>query len=248
MQATQKNQTTVKSPVTRFERHEKKYWLDKHQYLSVLEGMQNYMKQDDYGLYTVCSLYCDNSRKAIARQAAEKPKYREKLRLRSYGVPTPQSTVFIELKKKYNGVSYKRRVSLPYFEAEQYLFSGIMPQTDSQIMREIDWFKTQHQLRPAVLLCYDRTAFFCPQSPALRITFDQNIRWRSSSLAPANGTGGHCLCGQGRYLMEVKTDGAIPLWLSALLSANGVYPVSFSKFMAACNLQAQPKECSLNAG
>lgn len=213
-----------------FERHEKKYMLTKSQCMVFKKRIVPFMEHDQYGLHTICSVYYDTEDYQIIRNAGEKPAYKEKLRLRSYGVPRADDTVFLELKKKFNGVTYKRRMPMCMREAGAYLQAGIRPAQTGQIFEEIDWFRRFHQLEPKVLLCYDRIALFGKEDPQLRITFDTDIRWRSSGLDLSKGDYGKALIGPDKTLMEIKTLGPIPCWLSGMLSAVGAYPISFSKY------------------
>ena len=57
----------------------------------------------------------------LIRASLEKPAYKEKLRLRSYGVTEPGGEVFLELKKKYKGIVYKRRITLPEDAAGEFI-------------------------------------------------------------------------------------------------------------------------------
>ena len=86
---------------TVFKRYEKKYMLTKEQYESFKEDIDDFMKIDEYGLSTICNIYYDTVDYKLISRSIEKPIYKEKIRLRSYGIPTPDSTVFLELKKKY---------------------------------------------------------------------------------------------------------------------------------------------------
>jgi len=228
-----------------FERHEKKYLLTKQQYSLISNFLRQYMEADEYGLHTVCSLYFDTDRYDIIRASNEKPVYKEKLRLRSYGTPRPDDLVFLELKKKLDGVVYKRRISLPLLEAERYLRAGIRPEQTSQIFEEIDWFVQRYHPKPKALLCCDRLALSGSDDPAFRITFDFKIRWRSEDLRLARGSHGASLIPPQFCLMEVKTSGSIPLWLGRFLSNQGIYPTSFSKY-GICykeNLKAREGVC-----
>ena len=122
---------------TVFERTEKKYILTLAQRRELLKRIAEHIKPDEYGESTVCSLYFDTDDYRLIRRSMEKPVYKEKLRLRSYSTPKRDSNVFLELKKKYNGVVYKRRKTMKLGEAKDYLKYGVMPD-DSQIMRELD--------------------------------------------------------------------------------------------------------------
>ena len=130
-----------------FERYEKKYRLTAAQQRMVLEGMRPYMKKDAYGAYTICNIYYDTDDWRLIRASLEKPVYKEKLRVRSYGVPDGDGKVFVELKKKYDGVVYKRRVTMGAGEAAPFL-AGDIPNAHGQIGQEILWFQRFYQARP----------------------------------------------------------------------------------------------------
>lgn len=212
-----------------FTRMESKYLLGSDEYQAVLTALGKHMQEDEYGAYTICNIYFDTEDFALARNSIEKPLYKEKLRLRSYGVPDQGSPVFVELKKKFQGVVYKRREEMPLHEAKNLLLHG-MRTKDSQILREISAFLSFYRPVPKLCLSYDRTAFWSPEDPGLRVTFDSRIRCRDSDLDLTKGAWGRALLEEGQYLMEIKALRAMPLWLARLLSECGIYPTSFSKY------------------
>jgi SPX domain protein involved in polyphosphate accumulation len=188
-----------------FKRYELKYMLTKDQRDQIQELMNEHMVADKYGKNTILSLYLDTPDYLLIRRSLEKPTYKEKLRLRSYGQAGEDKDVFLEMKKKYEGVVYKRRIVLPERQAAAYM-SGeqALPQqaAESQIGKELEYFRRFYgDLRPAVYLCYDRTAFCCPQSPELRVTFDRNVRWRTDALALTAEPGGEPLLPEGTVLL-----------------------------------------------
>jgi hypothetical protein len=213
-----------------FQRVEKKYLLTQAQYAALSEGMRPYLRRDEYGRYTICNLYYDTDDFRLIRASLEKPVYKEKLRLRSYGVPTDTDKVFVELKKKFDGVVYKRRTVLECARAAAYLSGGACPLPGDQICREIDWFLGSYPLSPKVFLAYEREALAGADDPQLRVTFDTGLRWRTDQLDLRFGDQGDPLLMDGKILMEIKIPGAAPLWLSHLLSEAQVYPTSFSKY------------------
>ena len=213
-----------------FKRTEKKYLLTAEQYEALWERMSPYLEPDDYPLSTVCSIYYDTDDYSLIRHSIEGPVYKEKLRLRSYNVPGQEDPVFVELKKKYKGVVYKRRVQLPEREAAAWLNEGRRPAQDGQMLREIDWFLHSVRPRAKVYLACDRLAWRAKEDPELRITFDESIRWREDRLRMDQGGDGEELLPQGHVLMEIKLPEAAPLWLAHLLSELEVYPTSFSKY------------------
>lgn len=215
---------------TVFKRHEKKYLLGTRQYQALTELLAPHMEQDEYGLHTICTLYFDTDDWRSVRQREDRTAYREKLRVRSYGVPGANDIVFLELKKKVDGVTYKRRLPLTESEAKTYLRYGHVAFEENQVFGEIDWFVQQNSPEAKFIICYDRIALAGIEDPELRITFDAGIRYRRESLDLTRGDWGSRLLGPGEILMEIKTPGAIPLWLAGLLSRAEAYPTSFSKY------------------
>lgn len=213
-----------------FERCEKKYLLTRGQYDCLLCLMIDKVEADDFGKYTVSNVYFDTRDYELIRTSLEKPVYKEKLRLRGYGTIKEDSRVFIELKKKYDGVVYKRRVPMALWEARKYLYYGIYPDGESQILREIDYTLKRQELKPMAFIAYERLAFSAKQDQDLRITFDLDIRARSYSLDLHKGHYGTRILDRDKLIMEIKTTGAMPVWLVRLLSELAIYPTSFSKY------------------
>lgn len=213
-----------------FKRYEKKYLLTDEQYETLFAQLEPHIQPDEYPSSTVCSIYYDSEDYRLIRHSLDKPVYKEKLRLRSYGVPGPEDPVFVELKKKYKGIVYKRRVTMPAARAAAWLAGEAEPTEDGQMIREIQWFMDQNRPEPRVLIACDRTAWRSREDPELRITFDRNIRWRQTELDLCAGSDGEALLAGGRVLMEIKIPGAAPLWLAGLLSELALYPTSFSKY------------------
>ena len=213
-----------------FKRVEKKYLLSEETYHQLLNSLESYMNVDEYGLHTICNIYYDTNQYDLIRHSIEKPPYKEKLRIRSYGIPTEESTVFVEIKKKFKGVVYKRRISMPLKKATLFLNHGIAPKENSQIVNEIKYFIQLYHPVPKQYIAYDRIALYGKEDPELRITFDSNIRGRKEDLDLECGDDGEPLLSPGERLMEIKIAGAMPIWLAHLLSELEIYPTSFSKY------------------
>ncbi|HWQ96797.1 MAG TPA: polyphosphate polymerase domain-containing protein [Clostridia bacterium] len=211
-----------------FERFEEKYLLTAAQYQKVLAGLRGRMQPDLFGRSTVSSIYYDTPDYRLIRSSLDKPDYKEKLRVRAYGMPTVQSRAFVELKKKVDGIVYKRRAEMELSEAN-LLLAGKQTEQDSQIIREIRYFVGFYQPQPSVFLSYKRVAYTGAEN-GLRITFDDDIRFRTSAIRLTAGIWGQELLAPGMTLMEIKAPGAMPLWLCELLNHNGIYPASFSKY------------------
>lgn len=210
-----------------FERYEKKYMLTADEYSDIVKIIRKHMEPDTHGKHTVCSIYFDTDDYRLIRTSIEKPLYKEKLRLRSYGVLKEGDCAFIELKKKFNRVVYKRRVPILCGGKDRYEFKDDMSCSEKQILREIDWFIQVYSPVPKVFIACDRIAY--SGSHGLRITFDFDMRWRDTVLNLTSGTWGSPVAGSG-ILMEIKAGGAFPLWLAEALSEESIFPVSFSKY------------------
>lgn len=214
-----------------FKRYELKYLLTRQQKYRLLQVMQAYMALDRYGCSVIRNLYYDTETYRLVRSSIEKPIYKEKLRVRSYGKPGPHDEVFVELKKKYDGVVYKRRIAMPQDEATDFIAGDAVPAAPSQICEEIDYFCRHYEtLRPAVFLSYEREAYYSKGNSDFRVTFDENILARRQELTLGAGIWGTPLLGKGEVLMEIKTSGGIPLWMTEFLSCKRVYKNSFSKY------------------
>ena len=214
-----------------FKRYEKKYLLTEAQYEAMRLGMAAYMKPDEHPRYSISNIYYDTEHHDLIRASLEKPIYKEKLRVRSYGVPGDGDNAFVEIKKKFDGVVYKRRVTVTAAEAAQWLQGGEAP-SDSQISREIEWFLRRYRPVPAVYIAYDREAYAGRENGELRVTFDRNLRWRDRDIDLRCGEGCRPIDTGGQILMEIKIPGAAPLWLARLLSENRIVSTSFSKYGA----------------
>lgn len=219
-----------KDIVYSFERYEKKYFINESQKNVFLKRICDYIKPDEYGRYTVCNIYYDTCDWRIIRTSLEKPVYKEKLRVRSYGTPTVGGTVFAELKKKYKGIVYKRRIIETADGVEGFLNGFDNYENLSQIGREIYRFQELYKSVPKVFIGYDRTAFSGSLDGSIRITFDTNIRWRNTELDLRCGDFGRPLVNDRSILMEIKTPGVYPLWLAHALSDIAAFPCSFSKY------------------
>ena len=211
-----------------FKRYEIKYLLDSRRYSAVRRAMEGRTVGDEYGRSTVCNVYYDTPDHRIIRRSLEKPPYKEKMRLRSYGTPRGDSKVFLELKKKYDAVVYKRRADMTYDAALKFIEQ---PHPYSQITREIAYFMEFYgTLYPAMFISYAREAFFGADDRDLRLTVDTDLLWRTEAVGLAAGVYGSPILAPGTVLMELKIAGAVPLWLSEVLAREKIYPTSFSKY------------------
>jgi SPX domain protein involved in polyphosphate accumulation len=221
-----------------FNRYENKYLMDSKAFYALYNRLLTYMELDEYNkndqFYSISNLYYDTEHDSLIRNSLAKPKYREKLRIRAYGVPEQNAKVYLELKKKVFGLVNKRRTALRLGEAYSFAGTGIKPELqpymNRQVVQEIDYFLGRYDLQPKVYLAYERIAMFDKSGRDLRITFDTNIRSRRYDLQLEAGDHGEPLMDRGQWLMEVKAEKTIPVWLSHMLSEHQMFRTSFSKY------------------
>lgn len=220
-----------------FNRRETKYLLTYEQAEAFLRETNNILSRDKYGEYSICNLYLDTDDFYFIEHSLDRPAYKEKLRIRSYGNATHETKIFLEIKKKNRGVVYKRRITIPFGEAADYVHKGIKPTSldgfsAHQIFEEIDYLMKKYEPEPKLYLAYDREAYFMTEHPEVRITFDSNIRgrWENITLTTDENTTLLDTGTENYRLMEIKSGRAIPLEITAILSKLKIYPVSFSKY------------------
>ena len=177
------------------------------------------------------------------RRSVEKPAYKEKLRIRSYAQAEADSTVFVELKKKYDQVVYKRRIALPQQQALDWVCRRSPCPVDTQISREIDYFIDFYgKPQPTVFLAYRREAYYDVGGGDFRITFDDQILFRQTDLSLSSAVYGTPILPEDMVLMELKCAGGIPLWMTQVLSREKLYKTSFSKYGIAYERLMRPSQ------
>lgn len=215
----------------KFKRTEKKYLLESAAYEKLVRELSKYMDKDKYFDSDIMSLYYDTPDYRLIRASIEKPVFKEKIRLRSYGVPSDSDKVFLEYKRKYKGVVYKRRSAMPLGDAKIFTAGGETEPRNGQIERELRYaFEFYPQLAPRMLITYHRHAYVGKGGKELRITFDDKVTYRGYDLDLGCGVYGRQLLKSGQRLMEIKLSGSMPLWLSGLLDELKLYPTGFSKY------------------
>lgn len=224
-----------------FKRYELKYLLSTRQKELLLKAMEPYMALDQYGRTTIRNIYYDTDNFRLVRHSIDHPAYKEKLRVRSYSQAKPEDKVFVELKKKYESVVYKRRMTISDEQASDWLGGRIALPVHSQIAEEVEYFRSYYKtLKPKVFLSYEREAFYSLSGDDFRVTFDENILTRSEELSLGSEIYGTPLLETGLILMEIKTPGGIPLWMTHFLTSQHLYKTSFSKYGTAYEKMIYP--------
>lgn len=221
-----------------FNRYEIKFLLNKNQLEKLKKEISKHMYLDEYNknkeFYTISNIYYDTNDDYLIRNSLSKPLYKEKVRLRAYGVPKSDEKVYLEIKKKYNSIVNKRRTSILLDDAKSFIETGIKPKLkpfmNEQVLSELEYTIGLYNLMPKAYIAYDRRAYFGIADPDFRLTIDTNIRTRRYDLKLENGDYGELLLPRGQYLMELKTAGGIPEWIAGFLSENNIFKTSFSKY------------------
>lgn len=213
-----------------FKRHELKYIITNDQMNELISLFSNYLNEDKYFRSTISNIYYDTPNFYLIRNSIEKPQYKEKIRIRGYNNINNEDLVFVEVKKKYNGVVYKRRESIPYISARLFFDQKVRP-NDLQITKEIEYSINYYQnLKPTIFLSYERIAYIGKEDENFRITFDKNIIWRDYDVCLTKGAYGNLLLPQNLVLLEVKTLYGLPRWLLDFFGKNNIYKQSYSKY------------------
>ena len=218
------------APIVVMKRYELKYLLDREQTEFLKEKLEGHMRLDQYGRTSIASLYYDTPNYQLIRTSVEKPPFKEKIRLRSYGLATQDSPVYLELKRKAYGIVYKRRVQTTIPLVEKFFAGSGDICAPGQINREITYFRDYYKtLVPACLIIYDREAFFEPGGD-LRLTIDHHPRYRTDHLDLTYSMDGLPLRPPGHTILEIKVQEAMPLWLTHILDEGQIFKNSFSKY------------------
>ncbi|MBO7376211.1 MAG: polyphosphate polymerase domain-containing protein [Clostridia bacterium] len=227
----------VENPVVVMKRFELKYIITREQEDYFRQAIGGRMLPDRFGKTSIQSLYYDTPEYRLISASIENPLFKEKIRLRSYGIATDDSPVFLELKRKAYGIVYKRRVesTIPlvnkFFAKDGDICAG------GQINSELVYFRDYYRdLAPACLIIYDRTAFFEPDGE-LRLTIDSCPRYRTDDMDIRHPVDGIPLLDPGCSVLEIKVQESMPLWLTEILSRGRIYKTSFSKVGAAYKMQ-----------
>lgn len=214
-----------------FRRREEKYVLTPEQQTALLDMIEPYLRKEHYFKGTNCSLYFDTDDWYLLLRSLEKPLYREKVRVRSYGVPNLNDTVFLEIKKKFKKIGSKRRVPVKLADLYNYLDGhGTLKTDNPQIEAELDYCFQHYQLKPKLMIIYDRLSYCGKDDATLRVTFDFNVRGRADNLRLEQGDQGRPYFQHGEIVMEVKATHGYPMWFTQALSKLQLYPTSFTKY------------------
>lgn len=218
-----------KPVIDTFQRVEDKYRMSREEAREILEEMKGHIKKDFYFQYTVHNIYYDSKDAQMIISSLNRDRFKEKLRLRCYEQPSGDTMCFLETKKKYADIVYKKRITLSHNEAMAYMNHGIPHHVHNNTAEEIDFLKNYYDCEPKTMILYDRTCFSSISEADVRITFDANIRYRLDDINLTERGDETKLIGQD-VVMEIKAMDRYPMWLVEILSKRKLYKQSFSKY------------------
>jgi len=216
-----------------FKRIERKYLINQKQYINLKEIMENYTVEDSHGQSKICNVYFDTKNYDLIRTSIEGPVYKDKIRIRSYNTPKADTPIFLEIKRKSEGIVSKRRIQAPLNEVNEFIKTGEIKninQVDKQVLKELKYYFNLYKLKPTAYVSYDRSAYYAKDDNEFRITIDSNIIARNYDLCLEKGSYGTRILNSNLYLLEVKTSEKIPLWFVKALSKENIGPAGFSKY------------------
>jgi len=215
--------------ITVMKRYEMKYILSKEQLAYLKDALKDHMVVDQYGKTSIASIYYDTPDYRLIRASIEKPAYKEKIRLRSYGLIVNGKPAYLEIKRKCQGVVYKRRVETSEEETHDFLTYRSDEIGEGQIAKEMAYTRDYYQtLEPKIMIAYDRTSYKEIVGD-IRLTIDENPRYRAYDLNLHTSMDGTPLLEPGCAILEIKVQQQMPLWLTSILSLGKIYKTNFSK-------------------
>lgn len=224
-----------RSVLCSFKRYERKYLVSKSKAQDFLSLVSDRLSFDAFCVggrkYRIYNIYFDTDDFAVIRESVSKPAFKEKARFRAYDNYAETGMGFLEIKRKIRGVVVKRRIALSEPDALRFVSTGVLPpDLDGQMARELKWYFDCNDVGPRAYISYDRMAFFCTDDKNIRVTFDDNILYRTHDVSVLAGDDGQSLLPSDICILELKFAEAMPVWMASALSECEIYPHSFSKY------------------
>jgi hypothetical protein len=191
--------------------------------------------------YTVRSIYFDSPSYDFYFEKVEGIKNRKKVRLRGYDEHSLTDKVFLEIKRKYDIPIVKFRAPIQYKEAMQVLKEKSLngfEMANLHDKKKLDNTKRffyqvfSKNLRPVVLVVYEREAYLSKFDKTVRVTFDKDLRgaaypaleglYNDTSLLPVM---------RDFFILEVKFNKSFPKWLAPILATHDLKRRAASKYV-----------------
>jgi hypothetical protein len=217
-------------------RFELKYCINYFQYLKVVNAITPYMEKDIYtqnapdNRYLVRSLYFDSSDYKAYEQKMSGDCNRVKFRLRAYQKTLENNpNVRVELKIREGNAMRKKSVFVPIDEYQYFMIHNHWKNISDPITTEFERQRVLQNLKPVILIEYDREGYKTRIKSDLRITFDHQVRSLDEKDLFSNNNFFQRL--YPKYIvMEIKFANSNPQWLSKLVKNHGLKVIAFSKY------------------
>jgi len=226
----------------RFQRRELKYYLPKQLYPELIRLIRPYMTLDEHlkrneaKSYLVRSLYLDTDDFRFYHEKLAGSHTRRKFRIRGYN--DERSEVFLEVKRKYNNIIVKERALIHHEELPKILdrYGGYHPdgkRSDAEIkvINSFLLFVPMLQLRPAVLVAYEREAYTGIFDDGVRLTLDRNLRCLSGRIADdIFYTGTDWRFVNNRCILELKFNNTLPFFFKRVIQKLNLWAEAIPKY------------------
>ncbi|MBV6438498.1 MAG: polyphosphate polymerase domain-containing protein [Haliscomenobacteraceae bacterium CHB4] len=231
-------------------RYEFKYLVPVKHYEALHSAVVPFLRPDGFasqqpnGMYTVRSIYFDTPGFEMFHTKVDGIAHRMKVRLRGYNQGNEHSTVFMEIKRKYEGPILKNRCKAPYGVVLQ-LFKGVPIESfngeisNHDNARRFFYQILSRNLRPVVNVIYEREPFLGatldPEND-FRLTFDLHLRSVAyPGVDKLFDEAGATFAFPGYFIMEVKFNRYCPAWIKPVLEGFQLRKEPASKYVGTIN-------------
>jgi len=217
-------------------RIESKYRISYFQYLKLRYAIIPYMKKDRFTLkapgkgYLVRSLYYDTYDYRAYHEKMSGDCDRIKFRLRSYSEVLDNNTIIrAELKVRKANIVEKHSAFITTDEYRFFLKHRCWPSHDNSILTEFERYLHLQELRPQVLIAYEREGYESRNHDDVRVTFDHRVRSAQADKLFQNHLFFKVHHPHG-VVLEIKFKDEFPEWLKLLAQSYGLKVIANSKF------------------
>lgn len=218
------------------------------QYLNY-DGFSNKMPDKEY---TVRSTYFDSPDLQSYHEKLSGVRIRNKFRIRGYNLKTPESYVFVEIKRRDTSYISKDRALVLYSDLYKFLASsdlGFVQNHSVEYEKRVSsarnflYYMHRNRLQPMIVVSYERRAFECKFNSGLRVTFDMNVRSRLTHTMDDlfDNENMAKLYPNGDFVLEVKYGAVLPSWVPGIINKYSLRKESISKYTLSMDIHMQNK-------
>ncbi len=188
--------------------------------------------------YTVRSIYFDTEDLRFYFDKLDSVRVRKKLRVRTYNLAEDAAPAFLEIKRKIGRRGLKERLMIDIGEVEPAINGAdpeeVLPGLPFLSRKVLDKFRFNLRtgdMRPVVLVVYEREAFIGRENDRYRVTFDQDIRSLiNPDLEQMFVENELRQFEEDRFVLEMKFDERMPRWMTRVVRELDLRSQSYSKY------------------